>query len=57
MLTREMPLGRWSVSVLAAYLEFMKPGVIEATAEQVCQYLCSSGNLKKNEIVCNNLKV
>jgi hypothetical protein len=47
MLTREMPLGRWCVSGLAADLEFMKPSVIEASAEKVCQYLCSSGNLKK----------
>ena len=44
MLTREMALGRWRVGGLAADLEFMKPSVIEATAEQVCQYLYSSGN-------------
>jgi hypothetical protein len=52
MLTREMPLGRWRVSSLVAHLEFMKPGVTEATAEQVCQYLCSSGDLKKERNFC-----
>ena len=45
--TRELPLGRWRINGLAADMEFMKPSVIEATAEQVCQYLFSSGNLKK----------
>jgi hypothetical protein len=34
-----MPLGRWRVSGLAADLEFMKPSVAEATAEQFLSIL------------------
>lgn len=49
ILTREMPLGRWRVSVLAADLKFMKPSVTEATAEQVLSIFMQFRKSKERE--------